>query len=85
MLVIVIFAMCALALDAVGAGISSLLEGTSETASLIAFLAFFVFNFIIAWQIAVYLTEKYLVSDSQKKTNEEHVRWVESQFIRMRR
>jgi hypothetical protein len=85
MMVIVIFAVIAVLLDVVGAGISSLLERSSEWASLIAFLGFFVVNFIVAWKIAVYLTEKYLVSDSQRKANQEHVRLVESQFIRMRR
>lgn len=80
MMVIVIFAALVLILDTVGAAISSLLESTSEWASLLAFLGFFVVNFIIAWKCAVFLTERYLLTDSQKKANEDHIRWVNSIF-----
>ena len=84
MVVIAIFAVLSLGLDVAGAAISSLLEGVSEWASLLAFLGFFVVNFIIAWKVAVYLTETYLISESQKRANEEHVRWVNSLFIKTR-
>ena len=57
MMVILIFAALALALDVVGVAIASLLESSSEWASLLAFLGFFVVNFIFAWKIAVYVTE----------------------------
>lgn len=80
MLVIVIFAALALTLDVIGALIASLLENSSEWASLIAFLAFFVVNFIIAWKCAVFLTERYLLTENQKKANEDHIRWVNSIF-----
>jgi hypothetical protein len=44
-----------------------------------------VVNFIIAWQAALFITERYLVSDSQRKANEENVKWVRSHLVGARR
>jgi len=78
MLVIGMFAVLVLAFDAIGAAIASLFESTSEWASLLVFLGFFVVNFIIAWKSAVYLIERFFLTDSQRKANEDHSRWVNS-------
>ncbi|MEW6449572.1 MAG: hypothetical protein AB1490_02885 [Pseudomonadota bacterium] len=75
-----LFSLIALALDAVAVFICSFVEKHSDTASLLVFLGLFVVNFVIAWKIALWLTEKYLVSDAQKKADEEHVKWVNSLF-----
>ena len=78
MLVIVIFVLFSLIFDAVAVGICALIERSSEYASLLAFLGLFTVNFIFAWTAAVYATERFFVSDAQRKLNEEHVRWVSS-------
>jgi hypothetical protein len=78
MLVIVFFVLFSLILDAVAVGVCALIERSSEYASLLAFLGFFTVNFIFAWIAAVYVTERFFVSDAQRKLNEEHVRWVNS-------
>ena len=38
-------------------------------------------NFIIAWQAAVHVTERYLVSESQRKADEEHTKWVDRTLL----
>jgi hypothetical protein len=78
MLVIVFFVLFSLILDTVAVGICAIIERSSEYASLIAFLGFFSVNFIFAWIAAVYVTERFFVSDAQRKLNEEHVRWANS-------
>ncbi len=85
MQVIVIFVLFAVSLDAVAVGICSFIERYSEHGSLLAFLAFFVGNFVLAWHLAVYVIERYFVTEAQRKKNEEHKRWVSSLFIPMRR
>ena len=85
MQVIVVFVLFVIGLNAVGMGICSLIERYSEHASLLAFLAFFAANFVIAWHLAVYVIDHYFVTDAQKKKNEEHVKWVNSLFIPVRR
>lgn len=85
MQVIGIFVVCVVILDAVGVVVSSLVENYSPNASLLVFLGFYVVNFIIAWQVAVFLTEKFLVSDAQRKANEEHMDWVNSKFAGARK
>lgn len=79
-----LFSIIALALDAVAVFICSFVEKQSETASLLVFLGLFVVNFVIAWKIALWITEKYLVSDAQKKADEEHVKWVNTLFPAVR-
>jgi hypothetical protein len=78
MLAIVFFVLFSVILDAVAVGICALIEHSSEYASLLAFLGFFTVNFIFAWIAAVYVTERFFVSDAQRKLNKEHVRWVNS-------
>jgi hypothetical protein len=85
MLVIGIFMLFACTLDAVSVGICALIERISEYASLLAFLGFFAVNFIIAWIAAVYVTERFFVSDEQRMKNEEHVRWVNSTVVSAKR
>lgn len=75
-----LFAVIAFALDAVAVFICSFIEKQSETASLLVFLGLFVVNFVIAWKIALWITETYLVSDAQKKSDEAHIKWVNSLF-----
>ena len=78
MIVIVFFVLFSLILDTVAVGVCAVIERTSEYASLLAFLGLFAVNFIFAWIAAVYVTERFFVSDAQRKLNEEHVRWVNS-------
>ncbi len=85
MQVIVLFVAIAAIMDVVAVGICSLIERWSEWASLLVFLGLFVGNFIVAWNLAVYLTEKYLVTANQMKANDEHKNWVNSLFIPVRR
>jgi len=85
MQVIVVFMLFALGLDAVAVGVCTIIERYSEHASLFAFLAFFVVNFILAWQLAVYVVERYLITDGQRQRNEDHKKWVNSLFVPARR
>jgi uncharacterized membrane protein YphA (DoxX/SURF4 family) len=84
MQILVLFALFVVGLNAIAVGICTLIEAYSEYASLLAFLGLFVGNFIVAWQLALHITERYLVSPAQKKKNEEHTRWVNSLYLRMR-
>ena len=85
MLVIGIFVALVLILDAIGVGICSIVERYSASASLLVLLGLFVVNFVIGWKLAVYLTERFLVSDTQRHANEEHVRWVDTKFAAARK
>jgi hypothetical protein len=80
MQVIGLFVVCVFILNAGAVAICSIVERTSSFASLLVFLGFFIVNFVIAWKIALWLTEKYLVSDAQKRANEDHIKWVSSLF-----
>ena len=85
MLVIAIFILFAAGLDAVGVAICMVVERFSEPASLLVFLGFFVLNFIIAWQLAWRFTERFLLSDAQRQSNDEHMKWVNARFAGARR
>lgn len=85
MIVIAIFVLFTAILDAIGVALCMVVERYSEPTSLIVFLGIFVVNFVIAWQIAVRVTERYFVTDAGRKSNEEHVKWVNSQFSGARR
>ena len=85
MLVIAIFVLFTAIQDAIGVAICMVVERYSEPASLIVFLGIFVVNFVIAWHIAVRVTERYLLTDAARRANEEHVKWVNSQFATVRR
>jgi predicted lysophospholipase L1 biosynthesis ABC-type transport system permease subunit len=61
MTVILVFLALVVLGDAAAIGISSIVERFSQTASLFVFLALFVAVFGIAWQIAVYITERYIL------------------------
>jgi hypothetical protein len=80
MKVIGLFALCAFILDGFAVAICSVVERYSANLSLFVFLGLFMLNFVIAWKVALWLTEKYLVSDKEKKANEDHVQWVNSLF-----
>ncbi len=56
----------------------SLVERYSEFASLIVFLGMFAGNFVIAWKVALYVTERYLLTAEQRRRNEEHAEWAGS-------
>lgn len=47
--------------DVAAVGICSLVERISNSASLFAFLGLFVLVFVIAWKLAVTITERYFV------------------------
>jgi hypothetical protein len=64
MQVIGLFAVFVGVLDAIAIAICSVVESYSENASLLVFLALYAGNFIIAWKTALYLTERYLVTDT---------------------
>jgi hypothetical protein len=83
--VIIVFVLFSAALDAVGVGICMVIERYSEYASLLVFLGLFVVNFVIAWQLAMFVTERFLVTDAQKAKDEDHRKWVNSLFIAARR
>jgi hypothetical protein len=85
MRVIGVFVVLAIILDAIGLGICSIVERFSVGGSLFVFLGLFVVNFVIAWNLAVFLTEKYLVSDTQRRANEEHIRRLNLNFSAARR
>ena len=80
MQVIGLFVVCVFILNAGAVLICTLVERYSSFAGLITFLGFFIVNMVFAWKIALWLTEKYLVSNTQKKANDEHVIWVNSLF-----
>ena len=61
MSVILIFIAFVIVGDAAAIGISSLFEGYSKTVSLFVFLGLFMLVFVVAWQLAVRVTERYLV------------------------
>jgi hypothetical protein len=61
MSVILVFLALVVLGDAAAIGISSIVERFSQTASLFVFLGLFVVVFYIAWQVAVYITERYIV------------------------
>jgi hypothetical protein len=85
MQIIGIFILFTALLDAAGAGVCTIVERYSANASLFVFLGLFVVNFMFAWKLAVYVTEKYLVTKSQREKNEDHIRWVDSLFVTARR
>jgi hypothetical protein len=80
MQVIGLFAVLVLVLNAIGVGICSIVENYSPYASLLAFLGFFVVNFIIAWKIALYLTERFLLTDAQREENKRHSQALKSPY-----
>ena len=61
MSVILVFVAFVLVGDAAAVGLSSVVERFSEPASLIVFFALFVGVFVVAWKLAVYVAERYLV------------------------
>ena len=85
MQVIVVFALFVVGLDALAVGICSIIERYSEHVSLLVFLSLFVGNFVLAWHLALYVVERYFVTEAQKKKDEEHQKWVSSLFIPVRR
>ena len=61
MTVLAVFVLLVAVGDVVSVGICSIVEKISVSASLFAFLALFVLVFIIAWKLAVTITERYFV------------------------
>jgi len=70
MQIIGLFAVLVVILNAIAIGICSIVETYSPYASLLAFLGLFVLNFIVAWKAAVYLTDRYLLTQAQREENE---------------
>jgi hypothetical protein len=64
MSVILIFVAFVLIGDAAAVGISYEAERISNSVSLIVFFALFVFVFWAAWQLAVRVTERYIIRPS---------------------
>jgi uncharacterized membrane protein YphA (DoxX/SURF4 family) len=65
MTVIAVFAVLVIIGDAISMGICTIVERISEHASLIAFLFLFAAVFVVAWKLAVYITERYLMTPEQ--------------------
>jgi hypothetical protein len=61
MSVILFFVLFVIIGDAAAIGISYLFEGVSKFASLVVFLALFILVFGIAWKLAVFVTERYIL------------------------
>ena len=61
MTAILIFVAFVLIGDTIAVTISRLVEQISESASLLVFFALFVSVFYLAWQAAVYVTERYIL------------------------
>jgi hypothetical protein len=80
MKVIGLFALFAFILDGFAVAICSMVERISPNISLLVFLGLFMLNFVVAWKLALWLTEKFLVSDSERQANSDHVQWVNSLF-----
>ena len=80
MQIIAMFVVCVVILNAISIAVCSIVERYSEFASLIVFLAMFVGNFIIAWQIALRLTERYLLTEAQRDENERRARELRSPY-----
>ncbi len=84
MQIIVLFAFFVVALNAIAVVICSVVEQYSTFASLLAFLGMFVLNFLIAWQIALWITERYLLTEAQREENEQHAKWANSLYRSVR-
>ena len=76
MQIVGLFVICVIVLNVIAIALCSIVERYSEFASLLAFLACFVGNFIIAWKVSLYLTERFLLPDAQKQANERHLRML---------
>jgi hypothetical protein len=61
MSVILVFVAFVIIGDAAAIAISYMFEGVSKMASLVVFLGLFVLVFGVAWHLAVYVTERYIV------------------------
>jgi len=61
MTVIVVFIAFVIVGDAAAVGISYVFERISNSASLLVFFALFGLVFYVAWKLAVFVTERYLV------------------------
>jgi hypothetical protein len=81
MKVLGLFALLVFILDGFAVLICSVVERYSPNTSLLVFLGLFMLNFVVAWKLAIWLTEKYLVSAVEKKSNDDHMQWVNSLFV----
>jgi membrane protein implicated in regulation of membrane protease activity len=70
MQIILIFAALFLGLNAIAVGICSIIEAYSSYVSLICFLGLFILNVLIAWKVALYITERFLLTQAQRDENE---------------
>jgi hypothetical protein len=61
MSVILVFILFVIIGDTAAIGISYLFERVSNFASLLVFLGLFILVFGVAWKLAVFVTERYLV------------------------
>jgi hypothetical protein len=61
MSVIVIFVAFVIVGDAAAVGISYLFERVSNSVSLLVFFGLFALVFVVAWQLAVRVTERFIV------------------------
>ena len=84
MQIIGLFAVFVVALNALAVMLCSVVEQYSAFASLLAFLGLFVLNFIIAWQISLWITERYLLTAAQREKNEQHAKWANSLYRSVR-
>lgn len=61
MSVILVYVVFVIIGDTAAVAIASMVEKFSEPASLMVFFALFIFVFWMAWKMAVYVAERYLV------------------------
>jgi hypothetical protein len=77
------FVFFALAGIAVAIGICSFIERYSENAGLLSFLGLFAVNFVAAWHLALFVTERFLLTDDDRAANEAYVRQSNERFRAM--
>jgi hypothetical protein len=70
MQVLGLFVLLVIVLNAIAFAICIVVESYSAYASLIAFLVMYACNFVIAWKVALYLTERYFVSDNRQDVHD---------------
>ena len=63
MSILLVFVALVIVGDAIAVGIAYQLEQLSSTVSLMTFFALYVLVFYVAWRLAVFLVERYLVKE----------------------
>lgn len=80
MQIILIFAALFIGLNAVSVGICSIIESYSSYVSLICFLGLFIVNVVVAWKVALFITERFLLTQAQREENERRAQALKSPY-----